>query len=64
MMRVRVDPLVCESNGVCEQIAPEVFRLDEDDELTIVQPEPPASLHDAVREAVDRCPKLALTIDE
>lgn len=63
-MRVRVDPMVCEANGVCERIAPDVFRLDDSDELEILQPEPDPGRHDAVREAVDRCPKLALSIDE
>lgn len=63
-MRVEVDKLVCEANQVCERIAPEVFRLDDEDELEILQPNPPADLHDKVRDAVDRCPKLALAIAE
>ena len=63
-MRVDVDKLVCEANQVCERIAPEVFRLDDDDELEILQPNPPAELHDKVRDAVDRCPKLALSLTE
>ena len=63
-MRVDVDKLVCEANQVCERIAPEVFRLDDDDELEILQPNPPAQLHDKVRDAVDRCPKLALSLTE
>jgi ferredoxin len=60
-MRVEVDRDVCEANGVCEDVAPEVFRVGEDDVLQILQPEPPAELHDRVREAVLRCPKAALT---
>ena len=63
-MRVHVDKLVCEANGVCERMAPEVFELNDDDELEILQPVPPADLHDRVRDAVDRCPKLALSITE
>lgn len=63
-MRVDVDKLVCEANQTCERIAPEVFRLDDTDELEILQPEPPPELHDKVRQAVDRCPKLALSITE
>lgn len=59
-MRVIVDHDVCEANGVCESIAPEVFEVGEDDVLRILQPEPPADLHDKVEEAVMRCPKAAL----
>jgi ferredoxin len=63
-MEVRVDPLVCEANGVCAGLAPEVFHLDDDDELHIASPNPPAELLDRVRHAVRSCPKAALTLDE
>jgi ferredoxin len=63
-MEVRVDPLVCEANGVCESLVPEVFELDDDDNLTILRPNPPAGLADKVRQAVRSCPKAALSLDE
>lgn len=62
--RVEVDEDLCEANGVCEAICPEVFLVNEEDELEILQPEPPADLHEPVREAVDRCPKVALRVVE
>jgi ferredoxin len=62
-MEVRVDPLVCEANGVCESLVPEVFQLDDEDNLTILQPRPPAGLDDKVRHAVRSCPKAALSLD-
>ena len=61
-MRVEVDRDVCEANAVCERLAPEVFSLDDEDELHILLPEPPPAQHERVRQAVDRCPKLALTL--
>jgi ferredoxin len=63
-MELRVDALVCEANGVCVGIADEVFELDDDDVLHILQPNPPAELLDRVRHAVRSCPKAALTLDE
>lgn len=60
-MRVEVDHDICEANAVCEDLCPEVFHVDEEDRLVILQPEPPAELHDQVREAVDRCPRAALS---
>ncbi|RJL25145.1 ferredoxin [Bailinhaonella thermotolerans] len=63
-MEVKVDPLVCEANAVCVGLAPEVFELDDDDELHILLPEPPAELHEKVRQAVRSCPKAALTLKE
>ena len=63
-MRVEVDHGLCEANMVCEDTCPEVFRVTEDDVLEILRPEPAVELHDQVREAVDRCPKAALSLTE
>ncbi len=63
-MEVQVDPLACEANGVCVGLVPEVFDLNDDDELQIIAPAPPAGLHDRVRHAVRSCPKAALSLDE
>lgn len=58
-MELRVDRDLCEANGVCCGVAPDVFALDDDDELVITQPGPDTQL-DRVRLAVERCPKNAL----
>lgn len=63
-MRVTVDYDLCESNAICMGLAPEVFEVRDDDIMYILQAEPPAELHDRVREAVARCPKQALSIEE
>ena len=63
-MKVSVDPMVCEANGVCVGLAPEVFDLNDDDELTILRPDVPADQADLVRHAVRSCPKAALSLEE
>jgi ferredoxin len=63
-MRVSVDRDLCESNGVCEGIAPEVFQIDDNDELLILQEHPDESLRAKVLDAVRSCPKQALTLQE
>lgn len=63
-MRVVVDYNLCESNGVCESLAPDVFELGEDDNLYLLQEHPPESLRGDVRAAVDGCPKQALALEE
>ena len=64
-MRVLVDYDMCESNGICEEIAPEVFHVsDEDDILKLLQERPPDDLRAKVDEAVRKCPKRALSIEE
>lgn len=63
-MKVVVDFDLCESNAVCMGIAPEVFEVRDDDFLYVLQEEPPAELHAKVREAVERCPKQAITLED
>jgi ferredoxin len=62
-MRVIVDYDACEANGICEGISPEVFELDDDDNLhLLVQPGP--ELAAQMRRAVQSCPKAALSLQE
>ena len=61
-MRVVVDRDLCEANGVCAGLAPDVFDLDDDDDLHIAAGEVPAASADAVRRAVGSCPRLALSL--
>ncbi|MFI6395533.1 ferredoxin [Nonomuraea sp. NPDC050547] len=63
-MRIKVDYLVCEANAVCMGLAPEVFDVDEEDNLHVLLPEPPADMQDRVRHAVRSCPKAALSLEE
>lgn len=58
---VRVDELACEGHGRCQDNAPEVFRLDEDD-ISRVQLDPvPDELVEQVERAIRTCPRQAIT---
>lgn len=62
-MKVTVDAVACEANALCAQLVPEVFAVDEDDVLHIAAGgEVPAALAGQVRDAVSRCPKMALLL--
>ena len=63
-MRVVVDFDVCESNAVCMAFAPEVFEVRDDDFLYVLLDEPPEELRDKVEEAVRRCPKQAIRLED
>jgi ferredoxin len=68
-MKVTVDPITCEANAVCVSLVPRLFSMHEDEhgeEVLAIASEGdvPADLADAVRDAVDRCPKMALTLHE
>lgn len=63
-MRVVVDFDLCESNAVCVGIAPEVFEVRDDDFLYVLQEEPDEALRPKIEEAVRRCPKQAISIQD
>jgi ferredoxin len=62
-MKVIVDFSICDSNGVCVDACPEVFELDEADQLHVLDENPPEELREKVREAVRGCPKAAITLE-
>ena len=61
-MEIRVDRDLCEANAVCCGLAPDVFELDDDEQLVIKLPDPPADRVERVQLAVARCPKNALEL--
>ncbi|WP_017626326.1 ferredoxin [Nocardiopsis chromatogenes] len=63
-MKVKVDYDLCESNAVCMGILPEVFEVRDDDNLYILQEEPPEELRPKLDEAVRMCPKQALSLED
>lgn len=63
-MRITVDRSKCTALGVCESLAPELFEVQEDGSLIILNERPEGSLCSAAREAVEGCPTEALRIEE
>jgi ferredoxin len=62
--KIEVDWGLCESNGVCMGIIPEVFQLEDDDTLTVLQDEVTPENEEQVRDAVRQCPRQAISIVE
>jgi len=63
-VRVEADWDACEANGVCAGLVPEVFEVDDQDNLNILVDEIPSRLEQQVRRAVVSCPKMALRVAE
>ncbi|WP_020674012.1 ferredoxin [Amycolatopsis nigrescens] len=64
-MKVIVDEVKCIGGGRCVLSAEEVFdQHDEDGVVVLLNPAPPAELHEAVREAALLCPAAAIQIEE
>jgi ferredoxin len=63
-MKVTVDFDRCESNALCEAIAPDVFEIDDDDYLQLKKEEIDDDDVESVRRAVASCPRAAITLEE
>ena len=61
-MKIKVDFDLCESNAMCEALAPDVFEVDDDDNLNLHTDEITPDNAEHVRQAVAACPKAALSI--
>jgi ferredoxin len=66
-MKIVADLDLCQGHGMCEDTAPEVFRVVESedgsyDHVEIILPEPNSGLHENVESAVRYCPNRALKI--
>lgn len=61
--QVAVDYDLCEANGICVGIAPEVFDLDDDDNLHLQNTEVLAGNESRIMQAVESCPRNALRIE-
>jgi len=64
-VRVVVEVERCRGAGLCALNAPEVFDQDEEDgTVVVIDEEPPAELHQAVRVAAGLCPNSVIRLAE
>ncbi|HTI19727.1 MAG TPA: ferredoxin [Kutzneria sp.] len=61
-MVIEVDRSMCEANGRCVAAAPDVFELDNDEELVITEPSAGDEVARRVAVAVASCPRNALRV--
>jgi ferredoxin len=62
MMRVEVDLDKCTGHGICESIADDVFEVQDDGTVLILEHERPESDRGRMRQAVTQCPAAALRL--
>ena len=67
-MRVKVDLALCQGHALCQEEAPEVFRVRERpgeyDQVELLQENPPARLRAKVEAAARHCPNRVIRIEE
>jgi len=63
-MKASVDDS-CTACGLCTEICPDVFRLDEVDDIAqVIVDQVPPDAEDSCREAADGCPVEAIHLEE
>lgn len=63
-MKVVVDMDKCQDHGQCAFSAPEVFEINAEGKLVVLNESPDESLRDKVEEAADVCPVQAISIED
>ena len=63
-MKVRVDQESCTGCGLCLDLCPDMFELNDEALAEAKQEDVPENLEDDVREAADECPVEAIVIEE
>lgn len=63
-MRVVVDMMQCEGNALCMGVAPEVFDVNDDDMLMLLEEHPDETLRPRIEGAIRLCPKQAIRIED
>jgi ferredoxin len=63
-MKVVVDYDLCEANALCMKAAPEIFRVEEDDTLTVLSETVGSDLEAKAQEAARLCPPQAITLEK
>jgi ferredoxin len=62
MKKIKVDFDLCESNAMCEALAPGHFEVDDDDYLQIIDENVTDENQGLIEQAVASCPKSAISI--
>jgi len=63
-MKVKVDHELCSGDGICVEICPDVFEMNDDDQAVVIADPVPDDAEDAVREAAESCPEGCIYIEE
>ena len=62
-MKAKVNEELCSGCGPCEEICPEVFKI-EDDVSKVKVDTVPSEAEDSCREAMEECPTEAISIED
>lgn len=62
-MKAIINEDLCIGCGLCAEICPEVFEMNDDMIAVVIVDEVPSELEDSAREAAESCPVEAITLE-
>lgn len=63
-MKASVDADLCAGCGVCVDVCPEVFEMNDEDVAVVLVEIVPEEHEEACQDAADQCPSEAIVIEE
>jgi ferredoxin len=64
-MKAKIDTELCINCGLCEETCPEIFKLNEDADLTeVIKTEYNDDDIECIKEAIETCPTEAISLEE
>ena len=63
-MRVVIDLESCNGHGQCEDVAPEVFRVNDQGRVDLLIEAPEDSLRSKIEQAIRLCPEKCIGLEE
>lgn len=61
-MRIEAEFSRCEGHGICEEVAPQMYRLDDDAVVVVIHPDVPPGLERSAEAGARVCPVAALKV--
>jgi ferredoxin len=62
-MKALVDKATCISCGLCPEVCPEVFDMDDDGKAVATESDVPKTSENSAKEAAEGCPVSAITVE-
>ncbi len=64
-MKVKIDKELCTGCGLCEETCPDIFKLNEDGDMTeLIKTEYDDDDIECIEEAIETCPTEAISLED
>ena len=62
-MEIYIDGNLCSGCGLCTDICPDIFKMDEENNIVVMNIDIPDEFWESCQDACNECPENAISID-